>query len=189
MEKRQTILIVIAAAAVIVAICASVLGIAALSRAKALEQRIIALEQQVTVLEQRPLPSPDNTADLPAPTENTGSDRVSLTLGDWAWEDSVLVLRSGYARVQVEEDQLSEADLELCADGNVLQGCRLTMVSGEATGTMEADLADITFPVAESELSGVIELRLTARLTSGETLTAVVGGWSYEGGKLMLISG
>ena len=54
---------------------------------------------------------------------------------------------------------------------------------------MEAELSNISIPLEEDSLTGTIELRLIAQLKSGEELISVVGGWSFEGGSLMLISG
>lgn len=182
MQKRQNMLIAIAAIAALLAICASAIAIAAMTKVGALEQRIAALEA---------VPAPDNGF-IPQPgmpDAQVGSDRCSLTLGEWEWDNDALVLHSGFARVQAGEAELREAVLELCADGKALEGTLLAMVPGEASDTMEADLAAVTFQPETSALVGTVDLRFTAKLANGDTLTAVVGGWSYEGGSLMLISG
>ena len=190
MEKKQSTLILIAAIAVVLSVCASVLGIISVKKAGGLEDRVAMLENRVAYLEAQGsfAAVPPNAAPETG-VPNTDSDRCSLTLGDWEWNDNTLVLHSGFALVQVSESQLSEAVLELCADGKALEGSLLNMVPGEATDTMEADLAAVSFQLAESELVGTIDLRLTAKLADGTTLTASVGGWSYEGGSLMLITG
>lgn len=189
MEKKLSTLIIISAIAVVVAICASILGVCALSRANALEERVAMLE--AAAYAQEAIPSQDVPQQvLPETTGGTPqSDKVSLSLGDWSWEDSTLVIHTGYARVAVPEDDLAAVTLDVYADGKELEGCLLTMAPGEAADTMEAELSNISIPLEEDSLTGTIELRLIAQLKSGEELISVVGGWSFEGGSLMLISG
>lgn len=163
--KKQTVLIIISVLAVLCAIVSIVIAANALNRLNGITQRLEQLEN--------------------AAASHTVPCQLALT--DWDYDGNTLTLLEGSARIGSEAVQMATLELWLgdtCAESQLLE-----IFPSEAIGQSETDLAGLRYTLAEENLQQAVELRLSVQLTDGQTGLAVCGGWSYEDGQLLLISG
>lgn len=137
------------------------------------------------------LNSPSNiTDDTLVYMETALSAYADLKIDDWAEEDGKLVLKSGFAQVQMPrltadgETAYAGAELVLKYNGEEVSRQKLDLPDGEGIGRYEMSLSNESVALPELQEDGILQLWLVATLTNGQTVEHCGCTWTYFDGTL-----
>ena len=118
----------------------------------------------------------------------------NLFVEDWVKSDNKLVLTTGYAQVQLpkiggQSVSYSSSDLVLKQGDAEIGRVPVEMPQGEAEGSYEIVLQEITFDMPELEDGQSLDLWLEVNLEGGSALTYNGCSWFMNQGELTLVVG
>lgn len=120
---------------------------------------------------------------------------ANLIVEDWEATGSNLVVKSGYAQVQMPRlstsgpASLSKASLVLKLNGEETSRMDVSMPAGEGEGSYEMALTDVSFTMPTMADDYQLELYLEVALSTGNTMEVVGGSWYSNNGELLLVVG
>jgi len=120
---------------------------------------------------------------------------ANLIVEDWEATGSNLVVKSGYAQVQMPRlstsgpASLSKASLVLKLNGEETSRMALTLPAGEGEGSYEMSLENATFTMPAMEDDYQLDLYLEVILSNGNSMQTVGGSWYSNNGELLLVVG
>lgn len=137
------------------------------------------------------LNSPSNiTDDTLVYMETALSAYADLKIDDWGNQDGKLVLKSGFAQVQMPrltadgETAYAGSQLVLKYNGEEVQRQSINLPDGEGIGRYELALSNVTIELPELHDDGILQLWLEATLTNGQTVEHCGCTWTYFDGTL-----
>ena len=137
------------------------------------------------------LNSPSNiTDDTLGYMETALSAYADLKIDDWGEQDGKLVLKSGFAQVQMPrltadgETAYAGSQLVLKYNGEEVQRQSIKLPDGEGIGRYELALSNISIGLPELQEDGILQLWLEATLTNGQTVEHCGCTWTYFDGTL-----
>ncbi len=137
------------------------------------------------------LNSPSNiTDDTLVYMETALSAYADLKIDDWGEQDGKLVLKSGFAQVQMPrltadgETAYAGSQLVLKYNGEEVQRQSIKLPDGEGIGRYELALSNISIGLPELQEDGILQLWLEATLTNGQTVEHCGCTWTYFDGTL-----
>lgn len=137
------------------------------------------------------LNSPSNiTDDTLVYMETALSAYADLKIDDWGNQDGKLVLKSGFAQVQMPrltadgETAYAGSQLVLKYNGEEVQRQSINLPDGEGIGRYELALSNVTIELPELHEDGILQLWLEATLTNGQTVEHCGCTWTYFDGTL-----
>lgn len=118
----------------------------------------------------------------------------NMFVENWNQDGGKLVLTTGYAQVQLPRIgnrtvDYKSSDLVLKQGEIELQRVPVEMPKGEADGSYEIVLENVTFDMPKIEDQQQVDLWLEVKLTDGQTLTYNGCSWFMENGSLSLAVG
>ena len=118
----------------------------------------------------------------------------NLFVEDWAQEGDQLTLVAGYARVQLPRISSTplacvSSDLVLRLGDAELQRVPLELSEGEARGSQELELQNISFAMPHIDAAQQLDLWLEVKLSDGRSLTYNGCSWFYDDENLVLAVG
>lgn len=99
-----------------------------------------------------------------------------------AYAQAIVVSNASTATAEGARLVLKLGDKELSAS-------EITLVAGESSESLEADIKNVSFSIPELSAEDELELWLEVALPGNLTLRGYAGSWYREGGTLHLISG
>ena len=137
------------------------------------------------------LNSPSNiTDDTLVYMETALSAYADLKIDDWGEQDGKLVLKSGFAQVQMPrltadgETAYAGSQLVLKYNGEEVQRQSIKLPDGEGIGRYKLALSNISIGLPELQEDGILQLWLEATLTNGQTVEHCGCTWTYFDGTL-----
>lgn len=137
------------------------------------------------------LNSPSNiTDDTLVYMETALGAYADLKIDDWGNQDGKLVLKSGFAQVQMPrltadgETAYAGSQLVLKYNGEEVRRQSITLPDGEGIGRYELALSNVTIELPELHEDGILQLWLEATLTNGQTVEHCGCTWTYFDGTL-----
>ena len=137
------------------------------------------------------LNSPSNiTDDTLVYMETALNAYADLKIDDWGNQDGKLVLKSGFAQVQMPrltadgETAYAGSQLVLKYNGEEVQRQSINLPDGEGIGRYELALSNVTIELPELHDDGILQLWLEATLTNGQTVEHCGCTWTYFDGTL-----
>ena len=137
------------------------------------------------------LNSPSNiTDDTLVYMETALNAYADLKIDDWGNQDGKLVLKSGFAQVQMPrltadgETAYAGSQLVLKYNGEEVQRQSINLPDGEGIGRYELALSNVTIELPELHEDGILQLWLEATLTNGQTVEHCGCTWTYFDGTL-----
>lgn len=120
----------------------------------------------------------------------------SVVVSDYGFDGKWLNITGGQLQVQPpritnkgEVITCSEAVLILSLNGEDVGSVQLALPAGSEDGSVDMSLTGAAFQIPEMEDDQQLYLRLEAKLSNGQLLTAPGGSWASNGGELLLIAG
>ncbi len=145
---------------------------------------------------------------IPLVTSETGANQDLVNLGtslsaycslfveDWTSDDSKLTLLSGYVHAQMpaistggDADTATKAELVFLHNGKEIQRKELVLEDGEALGTYEMAVTDVSFDLPELDDDHQLDLSLVVTLSSGGTISYDGCSWFMVDGELNPVMG
>ena len=195
MKKNGLLFSLIACVLLAAALLLSVTAlIAAKSEAKAASEQVQALTGQIQTLEEqnqalRLQLSYQNATWFPTEELPAYGEAYDCTLMVDGWEKEGGTLKvSVFAQAFLEEDVPFTARLELRRGDAVLESQPVTLDTGEAAGSFEAEVT-VSFSMPEIGADEELQLWLAVQSAGSDPLFACGAGWYLEDGQLMLITG
>lgn len=147
--------------------------------------------------QQIPLITPDNTQDLTLINLSSSlSGYGNLMVESWSYKNDTLTIQTGYYQVQLPLISESgsavtalKAELVLMHNGQELARQELPLTAGEAEGTYESAIADISFTTPKLEDDHQLDLVLEITLSSGSPLSNSSCSWYCIDGGLTMVVG
>lgn len=137
------------------------------------------------------LNSPSNiTDDTLVYMETALSAYADLKIDDWGEQNGKLVLKSGFAQVQMPrltangETAYAGSQLVLKYNGEEVQRQDIKLPEGEGIGRYELALSNVSINLPELQDDGILQLWLEATLTNGQTVDHCGCTWTYFDGTL-----
>ena len=150
------------------------------------------LKNQLTALQSAASHTP-SIIDVQTILVDVKSSYCNLVIDHWESDQENLNIVTAYAQAIVVSNATTasaeRARLVLKMDGKELSAADITLVSGESTESLEADIKNISFSIPELSAKDELELWLEVTLPGNITLSGYGGSWYREGGTLHLISG
>lgn len=169
--------------AVLVIVCILLAAVLALS-----VFALVSAKNQITALEE------ENHA-LKAQIENMSVSNTwvpeeaycSLVVGDWSVNGGVLNA-TAFAQAFIADSAVPDARIELRRGETVLDSQSITFGNGDALGICEADVS-VTFDFPSIGADEELQLWLVVQSENTGLLDTCGGGWYFENGEWMLITG
>lgn len=121
---------------------------------------------------------------------------ANLILDKWDSENNSLNISAGFVQVQTprlssdgKEVTPAKAELVFHLNGDALDRKALELPAGEAAGSYELALENISFPMPEMQDDYQLDLWLEVTLSNGRTVSVCGGSWYYNSGELLLVVG
>ena len=137
--------------------------------------------------------SPSSLIDVQTILVDMENSYCNLIIDHWESDQDNLNIVTAYAQAVVVSDASTataeRARLVLKLDGKELSSAEITLVPGESTESLEADVKNISFSIPGLSANDELELWLEVTLPGNITLRGSGGSWFREGGTLHLISG
>lgn len=121
---------------------------------------------------------------------------ANLIVDEWDNENNSLHVGAGYIQVQTprlssDGTEVTPAKTELVfhLNGETLERKSLDLPAGEAAGSYELALEDISFAMPEMEDDYQLDLWLEVTLSNGRVVSVCGGSWYYNSGELLLVVG
>lgn len=115
---------------------------------------------------------------------------ADLKIDDWEEKDGNIVIKSGYAQVQMPrltadgETAYAKSQLVLKCNGEVVLRKDIEIPEGEGVGRYETAMSNVSIDLPEIEEDAILELWLEATLTNGLTVDYCGLTWTYFDGVL-----
>ena len=136
---------------------------------------------------------PSSLIDVQTVLVDIKNSYCNLIIDHWESNQENLNIVTAYAQAIVVSDAATataeHARLVLKLDGKELSSAEITLVPGESTESLEADVKNISFTVPDLSANDELELWLEVTLPGNIILSGYGGSWFREGGTLHLISG
>ena len=169
--------------AILVIVCILLAAVLALS-----VFALVSAQNQIAALEE------ENHA-LKAQIENISASNTwvseeaycSLVVADWSVNGGVLNA-TAFAQAVIADPAVSDARIELRRGETVLDSQSVSFGNGDALGIYEAD-ASVTFNFPSIGADEELQLWLVVQSESAGLLDSCGGGWYFENGEWMLITG
>ena len=176
--------------AVLVIVCVLLAAVLALS-----VFALFSAKNQITALEMENEALVEENHALKAQLENMSAAHTwmpeeaycSLVVADWSVNGGVLNA-TAFAQAVVADSAVSDARSELRRGETVLDTQSITFGSGDALGIFEVD-ASVSFDFPSIGADEELQLWLVVQSESTGQLDSCGGGWYFENGEWMLITG
>ena len=117
----------------------------------------------------------------------------NLIIDHWESDQANLNIVTAYAQAIVASNAPSataeSAQLVLKLNDQELSSTEITLIPGESSESLEADVKNISFSIPDLSTSDELELWLKVTLPGNITISGYGASWYREGGMLHLISG
>ena len=128
--------------------------------------------------------------------ESSLNSYCSLMVSDFVFDGKWLTVTGGQVQVQPpritnagETITCAEATLVLSMNGAEIGTVQLALPKDAGDESVDMPLTGAAFQIPELEDDQQLALRLDAKLSNGQVLTAPGGSWTYNDGELLLIAG
>lgn len=121
---------------------------------------------------------------------------ANLIMDTWNSENNTLTVESGFVQVQTprlsadgSEVTPSKAELVFHLNGETLESKALELPAGEAAGSYELALENVSFAMPEMKDDYQLDLWLEVTLSNGRNVSVCGGSWYYNSGELLMVVG